>query len=98
MGVSTTDNRQPQSRPHQPVTASPCFSRCQVAINAENTLGQALTRPLLPLSIHLVPLGIAFDKIHAQQTPAILQLGLGFEAVRKKFQKVDEAGKKFGHG
>jgi hypothetical protein len=52
----------------------------------------------LPFSIHLVPLCVAFDKIHAQQTPARFQLGLGFDTVGEKFQKIDEAGKQFGHG
>jgi len=69
------------------------------ACNANGFTFSQLPTPLsLPLSIRLVPLRIAFDKIHAQQPPAGFQLGLGFDAVRNKFPEVDEAGKKFGHG
>jgi len=52
----------------------------------------------LPLAIRLVPLRIALDEIHAQQTPPGFQLRFGFDAVGEKFKKMDEAGKKFGHG
>jgi hypothetical protein len=46
----------------------------------------------LPLSIGLVPLRVAFDKIQAQQTPAGFQPGFGFDAAGEKFHEIDEAG------
>jgi hypothetical protein len=50
----------------------------------------AKAQPSLPLSIHLVPLCITLDKIHAQQTPASFGLGFGFDEVGEIFKEVDE--------
>ena len=54
-------------------------------------------RSSLPFAIHLIPLGVAFDKIHAQQAPAGLRLGLGFDEVEEELEQVHEEGKNFVH-
>jgi hypothetical protein len=57
----------------------------------DTRLADADTRSF-PLSIGLVPLCVAFDKIHAQQTPSGFQSGFGFDAADEKFQEIDETG------
>ena len=51
----------------------------------------------MPLPVHLVPLGIALDKVHAQQPLPVPGPGSGLQAIDEEFEKIDEARQKFVH-